>query len=125
MDEVSPVLRVGISVADADPQAAARSVLRLQAELRELDMEAVDRVALEPAPAGAKGVADGTGALIVSLSDSALLVALVGVLRSWISRDRDRKVTIRIGEDSVEVARASEQQQAQLIQAWLDRHARH
>lgn len=75
--------------------------------------------------AGAKGVADGTGALIVSLSDSALLVALVGVLRSWISRDRDRKVTIRIGEDSVEVARASEQQQAQLIQAWLDRHARH
>lgn len=60
----------------------------------------------------------------MTLSDSAVLVALAGVLRSWVSRDRGRKVTIRIGEDSLEVTRASEQEQARLIEAWLERHVR-
>src|SRR6266446_4260979 len=50
------------------------------------------------------------------------LAALAGVVRSWVGRDRGRKVTVRIGEDSLEVTRASEREQAQLIEAWLGRH---
>ena len=112
-------------VLDADPEEVADTVVGLRGELLELDVEAVDRAVPGPAPAGAKGLADGSaGALIVTLSDSAVLVALVGVLRSWVGRDRSRKVTIRIGGDSLEVAGVSEQEQAGLIEAWLERHAR-
>jgi hypothetical protein len=119
-----PVLRVEIRVLDTDPEAAADSVLGLRDELLELDFDTVDRAVAGPAPAGSKGLPGDVSTLIVTLSDSAVLVALAGTLKSWVSRDRNRKVTIRIGDDSLEVTRASEQEQAQLIEAWLDRHAR-
>jgi hypothetical protein len=125
VDSAFPVLRVEIGVVvDADPEEVADSILGLRDDLLELDVETVDRAGLRPAPAGARGPAEGTGALIVTLSDSAVLVALTHVLRSWVSRDRGRKVTIRIGKDSLELTRASEQEQASLVRAWLDQHAR-
>jgi hypothetical protein len=119
------VLRVEVTVGvGGDPEVAAEAVLGLRDELAELDVAAVDQAAAGPAPAGAKGLGESVGALIVTLSDSAVLVALAGVLRSWVGRDRGRKVTVRIGDDSLEVTRASEQEQARLIEGWLGRHAR-
>jgi Effector Associated Constant Component 1 len=125
VDESSWSLWIDIGlVQDATPEEMAESTLGLQGELLELDVDAVMPPDAGPPPAGAKGLADGaSGTLIVTLSDSAVLVALVGVLRSWVSRDRGRKITIRDGNDSIEVERAAEGEQARLIEAWLDRHA--
>jgi hypothetical protein len=123
MDGAFPVLRAEVSVElDADPEEAAESVSALRSEVLELDIEAVDWAAARQVPAGARGMVDGAGALVVTLSDSAVLVALVGVLRSWVSRDRGRKVTIRVGKDSIEVVNPSDRVEEQLVAAWLERH---
>lgn len=125
VEGVFPVLRAEVRVGlAAGLEDVSDDVRGLRDECLALDVMGVDRAAVRGAPAGAKGVADGAGALVVTLSDSAVLVALAGVLRSWVARDRGRKITLRIGEDSVEVANPSEQEQAQLIEAWLDRHVR-
>lgn len=121
-----PAVRVQIGLgAGRDAEELTDCVLGLREELLGLDVEAVDQAPPRQAPAKAKGLADGdVGALVITLSNSAVLVALVSVLKSWVGRDRGRKVTIRLGEDSLEVGRASDRQQDRVIEAWLERHAR-
>jgi hypothetical protein len=118
------VVRVEVDVAvDADPEVVVGSLLGLRKELAELDADAVDLDENGPAPDGTKGVGETANALIVTLSDSAVLVALAGVLRSWVGRDRGRKARMRIGDDEIELSRASEEEQARLAEEWLRRHA--
>ena len=96
----------------------------LRDDLLELDLDAVDRAAYGPPPKGARGLADGSvSTLIVTLSNSAVFVALAGVLRSWVSRGKGRKVTLRLGKDMIEVSAASADDQAKLIASWLEHHA--
>jgi hypothetical protein len=99
-------------------------LLGLRNRLLELDVETVDRVAGPPAPPGARGSADVAETLVVTLSNSALLVAVVRLLQSWISRGKGRRVTLRLGDDMIEVDAASAEQQARLIEIWADRHAK-
>jgi hypothetical protein len=112
----------------ADPGISAEELAQLSEWLRddllELDLDAVDRAAHGPPPKGARGLADGSvSTLIVTLSNSAVFVALAGVLRSWVSRGKDRKVTLRLGKDMIEVSAASADDQAKLIASWLEHHA--
>ena len=110
---------------DTDTEELAQLSLGLRDELLELDVEAVDGVGGEPVPDGAKGHGSGAvSTLVVALSNSAVVVALSGLLRSWVSRRAGRTVTLRFGEDSIEISEASAEQQAKLIESWLDRHAR-
>jgi hypothetical protein len=120
----SSVLRVELgAIAEGDPEASTEDIRGLRDELLDLDVLGVDEAGRKVGPPGAKGLGEATGPLIVTLSDSAVLVALAGVVRSWVSRDRGRRVTLRIGQDSLEITKASEREQARLIEAWLDRHA--
>jgi hypothetical protein len=119
------MLRVQVSVdTDADPEEVSDSALQLREELLDLDGAAVDLPAAQPPPAGARGGPAAAGELIMTSSNSAVLVALAGALRSWVRRDRRRKVTVRIGEDCIEMSNASERGQEQLVAAWLERHGR-
>ena len=126
MSETLSSLRIEIGLGpDTDVEELAELSMSLRDELLELDVETADQVVGDPAPLGAKGPAgDAVGTLVVTLSNSAVLVALASVLGSWISRDRRRKITIRRGKEAIEVSGASEEEQARLIAAWLDRHAR-
>ena len=75
------------------------------------------------APPGAKGPAgESVGALLVTISDSAVLVALIGTLKAWISRVRGRTVTIQVGKDKITVGQVSAEQQAKLIESWIKEH---
>jgi hypothetical protein len=110
------------------PNGDAEELDRLAAELREelldLDVDAVERVTAESAPAGAKGAAgDAAGSLLVTLSDSAVLVSVVGLLRSWIGRARGRTVTVQYGQDRITIGQASAEEVAALIGSWMARHA--
>jgi hypothetical protein len=120
--EVAPILAEVSVIVDADPEVAEDSLLGLLDELAELDAASVARALDRSVLPGAKGMDAGTGALIVTLSDSAVLVALTGVLRSWVGRDRGRKVRIQLGDDLLEVTRASGEEQARLVEAFLGRH---
>jgi hypothetical protein len=117
-------LRVEIGAGpDSDFEELALLCEGLRLELLELEVEAVDATGGGPAPLGAKTSAvDTVGTLVVALSNSAVVVALVGVLRAWVRRGAGRTVMLRLGENSIEVSQASAEQQAMLIESWLDRH---
>jgi hypothetical protein len=116
-------LHVGID-AEAETDELAQLTAWLREELLELDVDSVEGVADRAAPDRAKGPAgESIGTLIVTLSNSAVLVALAGVLRSWLGRGNGRKVTLRLGDDTLEVSGASPEDQGKLIAFWLDQHA--
>jgi Effector Associated Constant Component 1 len=113
---------------DPGPGAVAedyeRSSRNLRDELLGLDVDAVTYGATVP-PSGAKAFAGvDTGTLVVTLSNSAVLVSLVGVLKSWAGRSRGRKVTMRFGEheDEIEIDGASRQDLTEILQSWAARH---
>ena len=121
-----PALRIEIGGdLDADADEADEQLLDLRDELLELDVESVDRLAGSPAPPGARGSAELAGTLAVTLGNSAVLVAVVRMLQSWIGRGRGRRVTVRLGADMIEIDAASAEQQAKLIETWVERHAAH
>lgn len=97
----------------------------LREELLELEVEAVDRVSGDTAPHGAKApAADLASTLVIAFSNSAVLAALVGVLRTWVSRGSGRKVKLQIGADSIEIEGLSAADQDKLIEQWIARNAR-
>jgi hypothetical protein len=97
----------------------------LRAELLELDLDGIDLAPAGNLPTGAKsGAGVEVGSLLVRLSDSAVLVALVRLLKSWIGRGSGRSVSVQFGEDKITVGRASDEEVAQLIGSWINRHDR-
>jgi len=117
-------LKVGARPGD-DTGELDRLTRGLRAELLELDLDGVELAPAGSLPAGAKsGPGVTVGSLLVTLSDSAVLVALVGLLKSWISRGSGRSVTVQFGEDKITIERASAEEAAQLIGSWIDRHDR-
>lgn len=115
-------------VIDPGPSAAAEdyegSSRALRDELLDLDVDAVTYGVAVP-PSGAKTSAGvDMGTLVITLSNSAVLVSLVSVLKSWAGRTRGRKVTMRFGEheDAIEISGASRQDLTELLQSWAARH---
>jgi membrane-associated two-gene conflict system component 1 (EACC1) len=112
---------------DPGPDSDAEELDRLSLELREdllaLDVEAVERAEVQGLPTGAKGSGPGAaGTLIITLANSTVVVALIGILRSWLSRGSGRKVQVRFGGDTILVTDASAEEQAKLIEWWIDAH---
>lgn len=125
MGESVSTVRIAIETeSGADAEELDQQLRWLQEELLELEVEAVDRVSGDAAPDGAKApAADLASTLVIAFSDSAVLVALVGVLRTWLSRSSGRKVKLQIGGDSIEIEGLSAADQDKLIEQWLARHA--
>ncbi|OLZ58497.1 hypothetical protein [Amycolatopsis keratiniphila] len=94
---------------------------RLRRALLELDVQDV-RLPEVVAPDGAKGAGTDIGAMVVSLGGSAVLTALVTgvcqVLRTWVTRDKDRRVVIEVGDHKLELTGGNAEQQARAIEAF-------
>jgi hypothetical protein len=96
---------------------------QLQRELLELDVEDVKRIGDGAPPPGARGV---DAAMLGSLAVTAGKEVIGGVVRAivqWIGRRADRRVTLTIGEESIELSNASPEDQRRLVEAFLARHA--
>jgi Effector Associated Constant Component 1 len=107
----------------ADAEELDQQLRWLREELLELEVEAVNRVTGDTAPQGAKSpAADLTDTLIIAFSNSAVLAALVGVLRTWLSRGSGRKVKLQIGADRIEIEGLSTADQEKLIEQWIARN---
>lgn len=122
-----PALLVTI---DAGPDATAEELelwsRQLRAELLGLGSVVVD-LATVASPPGSKALTGiDAGSLVVHLSDSAVLAALVGVLSEWVRRATSRKVTVRTSDDeeSIEIDGAARQDVVAALQAWVSEHER-
>jgi hypothetical protein len=111
-----------LPVADSDAGELADLARRLHAELLGVDAAAVAPLPAEAAPAGAKGLGTLAGWLLVQFGTLDGLRAVVAAVRGWSSRT-GRTVEVSIGGDVLKVTGVTSQQQGEIIDAWLTRHA--
>jgi hypothetical protein len=111
-----------LPVADSDAEELADLAGGLHAELLDVDAASVAPLPAEAAPEGAKGLADLAGWLLVQVGTLDGLRAVVAAVRGWTART-GRTVEISLGGDALKVTGVTSQQQGELIDAWLARHA--
>lgn len=120
--EVAAALDTG---PDHDPEELLGLIQRLRGELLELDVDAVALAGDGEAPDGAKGVeALAFGGLIVQFAlNSTVLRSMVDTTAAWLGRQQARSVKLTLDGDTLEVTGVSSDEQSQLIERWVARHA--
>ena len=119
---MSDKLVVSIADVEADSERLDELTLALRRELLELDVDDVERVAAGPAPAGTRGFDVATvGALLVTLSTSASAIGnLITIVRGWLRHaPAGRSVELAIGDKSIKLSGATNEQQERLIHEFL------
>lgn len=109
---------------ETDMERLAELTRQLRNELLQLDVEDVGLVRTGEIPKNAKaGDLIAWGELLVTLTASqGLVVTLINLLQSWLTRYERRSVTLEIEGDKLEVTGISSEEQQRLINAWLTRH---
>jgi hypothetical protein len=111
-----------LPVADSDAEELVDLAAELHAELLGVDAVSVSPLIAETAPEGAKGLGDAAGWLLAQFGTLDGLRAVVAAVRGWTSRT-GRTVEVSIGGDVLKVTAVTSQQQQEIIDAWLARHA--
>ena len=111
-----------LPAADSDAEELADLAGGLRGELLGVDAASVAPLTAEAAPEGAKGLGDLAGWLLVQFGTLDGLRAVVAAVRGWASRT-GRTVEVSIGGDVLKVTAVTSQQQQEIIDAWLARHA--
>jgi Effector Associated Constant Component 1 len=115
-------LEVGLE-SDAEAAELQDATSQLRRELLELDVEAVEAPAGKPAPPGTRGIeAAELGTLLVAAGRAAIGPIMLAI-QSWVARRASRSVKLEIDGDSIELTNASAEDQRQLLQSFLARHA--
>jgi hypothetical protein len=111
-----------LPVADSDAEELADLGAELHAELLSVDGASVAPLTAERAPEGAKGLGDVAGWLVAQFGTLDGLRAVVAAVRGWTART-GRTVEVSIGGDVLKVTGVTSQQQGEIVDAWLARHA--
>jgi hypothetical protein len=123
---VDRLIRLAVEVdagAAADAEELDALTARLQRELDELDVEAVERVRRGQPPAGARAVdVLALGTLLVTIAKPDVLATAVEVVRAWLSGRAQRSVRLEVDGDVLQVSGLSSADQRLLISTWLVRH---
>ncbi len=121
-DAVESQFVVSIDEDGADAERLEELSLALRRELLELEVEDVEPVQAGQAPAGTRAVdIAAVGALLVTLTSSAGAAArVVDMVRGWLRRGSGgRTVELTIGDKTLKLSGASDEQQERLIQEFL------
>jgi len=121
-EEAGEVLLRVFPEADSDPEELAEWAGQLRDELLEADADTVTPLEGQEAPDGAKGLGALAGQLVAQVATLDGLRSVVAAVCAWVSRT-GRAVEVSIDGDVIKVARPSVEQQEQIIDAWLARHA--
>ncbi|MDQ3104701.1 MAG: hypothetical protein M3Q87_05695 [Actinomycetota bacterium] len=119
---MSDKLVVSIADVEADSERLDELTLALRRELLELDVDDVERLSAGQAPVGTRGFDVATvGALLVTLSSSASAVgSLITTVRGWLMHaPAGRSVELAIGDKSIKLSGATNEQQERLIHEFL------
>lgn len=110
---------------EATPEEVEVLSQRLRAEVARLDIEALSQVYPQTeAPVGAKGDPVLWTSMLVSLSAAGgVFSSLLALLQDWLGRQSTaRRISVTIGDDKIELDRASEEERRSLIDAFVRRH---
>jgi hypothetical protein len=114
------VLRINDT--EADDQQLDELTKRLRDELVALNL-AVDPVAAGEAPPGAKSVEiAAVGALMLTLSQSSVLAAIISAVSNWLGQRRQRTVRLELDGDALKLTGHPSDDQRRAIDTWLRRH---
>jgi hypothetical protein len=119
---VAEHLMVSVDEGGADSERMEQLTLALRRELLQLDVEDVEPVRTGPAPEGTRAIdVAAVGTLLVSLTSSAAaLTGVVNTVRGWLAQgSQGRTVELTIGDKTLKLAGASDEQQDQLIREFL------
>jgi hypothetical protein len=122
-DELAAVLDAG---PDYDAEELLDLTQGLRGELLGLDLEAVRLRAHGEAPDGAKGAEllafGGLAIQFVALKSPALR-SVVDTTVAWLGRQQAKSVKLTLDGDTLEVTGVSSNEQSQLVEQWVARHA--
>ena len=114
------IIAVELQVVNGDADELDRLTHQLREELLLLDLENVTLGRDVREPDGTKGDAIAIGTLIMTLGNSAVLVAACQVVRAWVTRGQARQATIKYGKNrTLDITGATTAQQQKLIDAFL------
>ncbi len=114
------VVKVGDS--EADEQRLEEMSLALRRELLQLDVDDVEQLHAGQAPTGTRAFdVAAVGALLVTLTSSATAVAgVIDTVRGWLVRGSSaRTVELSIGDKTLKLSGASDEQQERLIREFV------
>jgi len=109
-----------------EDDARERLARQLGAELRELDIDSLTAVERHPAPAGSKGVdVSMVGSWLVTLTASGdVFKTIVATVQDWLSRHRSGHAVKSVMDgDTLELTAASTAEQAEIVRAFVLKHA--
>jgi hypothetical protein len=109
---------------DTDPEDGERLGRQLRDELRDLDVDDVEPVEGALPPDGAKsGVLVSLTEWLVTLGGGGVLVPVISGIKAWLARGTgNHKVTVTIDGDTLELGRATDEERAELVDAFVRRH---
>lgn len=87
-------------------------------ELRDRDLE-VERVSLTPPPGAKSGVGFALATIAVTAAGSPVIAELIGILRDWLGRGRERTVRLTYRGETIELSSATAEEQVFIVEAWL------
>jgi hypothetical protein len=109
---------------DTDTLELDELTSNLRRELLDLDVDAVERVAGEPPPPGAKAIdAVVVGALIIKLAKSGAIPAIAGALHRWLGANANRSIRIEMNGEVLEAKGISNESQDRVLAGWMESHA--
>lgn len=109
---------------DSDAHEVDELTSKLRHQLLQLDVAAVERPTLGPAPPDTRGVdAASVGALIVQVgTGAAAILPVIKTVQNWLSGSKNRRVKLQIAGDTLEVTGLSSDEQERLISVWIAQH---
>lgn len=117
-------ITIELTETDADAEVLEQLTYGLRDELLETPVESVAIPTVAEAPEGSRalGIA-AIGALLVDFAGSAeALKQVVGVVRSWFNKKpAQRTLKITFGDNVLELTAATDEQQQQLIDEFVER----
>lgn len=122
MSKVS--VRIGIAAKETDAEVLELATGYLREELLCLDAGSVEVPRDGRPPTGGKSGAELAvlGTLLITAPDSALLCAIVEVVKSWLGRASGRTARLEINGDVLDMKGLSSSQQELLVEQWIARH---
>ncbi len=118
-------LRVHLSEDGGDAERVASLTGFLRQELLQLDVQDVTALRVGEPPPGARAFdVAAVGGLLVTLSSSAEVRAVISAVRNWLTRGEGVRRTVRleIGGDVLELSEATVADQDRLIDMFIRRH---